>query len=95
MIEITGFKDIDDIIYDFKYGSRININSKPHNKMINELNDVLYRYNYGAGTLKARHECEYFINNPKLHNYMLKISYNNIWNDYDYRDESADDIIYL
>ena len=100
MIELTGFKDIDNIIYDFKYGCRVKPNQKPYRKVVKELNDVLYGYYYGAGTLKARHEPTYFKHKPKIHRYLKKIAYNNIWNIdnqhfFDYRIENQDDIIYL
>lgn len=93
MRQLTGVKEVDEIIYDYVYGSR-DIRNKPnptYNKLVHAFENQIYCYRHVAGRCKG-----FYKGFPeKIDEYMHKIAWNDIWDTDGYSDEDSDDIIYL
>ena len=75
MIELTGIKDIDELIYDYKYGCRYNPDKTHFNKVIQELNHKIGGYQHSIGQLKGW----YVGFDDELHHYFENLMYYEIW----------------
>ena len=92
MRQITPVKDIDEIIYDYVYGSReIKNNFPQYNKVVHTFQHHMFCYKHVTGRLKGSYKAF----PEKLDEYIHKIMYNQIWDTNGYRDDEIDDIIYL
>ena len=94
MLELTGVKDVDDIIYDYVFGDRKKPDKTLNNKLVEEFKNIMFNVDHGNGTMKGTHNDN--ILPPPLFEYLENVSFNEMYDtNGQYRDYDKNDIIYL